>query len=235
MHAHGITPWTPKIRKPFCWLRADRGISLVSGALAAWSDIGGSGRDFAQGTPLNRLGYSTSEAAFNGCPAIVGTGAGWADAIGPWTRAQPTTIYLVGTAGSAASWRTFFDVGTAADEIAGYREAVRADPTNALATYAGSTNVFSASVAAPSIIATVFNGASSAHYVNSVIAGGTSSPGTQGIGTPRIGAGVSGNFPMLSGSYLCEVVVIAGADSTEQRAQMFRYFRGRYRLAVAGL
>lgn len=225
--------WTPRRRgsRLFAWFRADASnILLTSGAVERWYDRSGNGRDLAQSTPANRLGWSASESAFNNRAAVLGTGSGWLDAIAAWTLTQPFTVYVVGQSGSFADWRTILD-----HNGSGARSAVRVETSNLLATYAGVANVTSANVANASIFATIFNGASSAHYVNSVTASGTSSPGTDGLGTPRVGAGPGGIYPLQSTSRVCELIVLTGADSSDERAQMLRYLRGWYALPITGL
>jgi len=232
MHSHGITPWTPNIRKPLAWLRAEQGVSLVSGAVAAWGDQSGNGRHFSQGSAPNRFGYSASDAAYNGSPVLLGTGSSYLDAIASWAIAQPFTVYLVGESGNSADWKTIID-----DTGASPRSVVRADPTEMASMYAGAANITSATLFnTPSIVCAVFNGASSALYVRSTTAAVTGNPGTQGIGTPRIGYAAPGpSYPIAADGKLATAVWFAGADSTAQRAQMFRFLRGRYHLAIAGL
>lgn len=221
--------WTPAQRALYAWFRSDLGVSIVGSGVATWADQSGNARDVTQGTDPNRPGWSASDALFNGLPALTWAGAQWLDGAA-WNIAQPFTVYVVGQAGTFADWKTFLD-----HNGAGARSIVRADPTHAFATHAGTANVLSANVSGPSLMAAVFNGASSAHYVNSLTAGGTSSPGTNGLGTPRIGAWTAGVYPLQSTSRLCEIVVASGADSAAQREQMFRYLNRRYAIAVAGL
>lgn len=228
--AAAVPGWTPKCfgSDLAAWLRADR-VSLISGAVSSWSDLSKNARNFTQGTPANRLGFSASDAAYNNRPVVLGTGSGWLDASGAWTLTQPFTVLIVGQSGSYADWRTFFDC------TAGARTCVRAEPANLLATYAGTGNVTSASVASPSIFAAIFNGASSAHYVSSTTASGTSSPGTDGIGTPRIGAGPGGIYLLQATSKIAEIIVVKRALTLADIKRWQRYARGRYGIAVSGL
>lgn len=221
--------WTPAQRALYAWFRSDLGVSIVGSGVATWADQSGNARDVTQGTDPNRPGWSASDALFAGLPALTWAGAQWLDGAA-WNIAQPFTVYVVGQSGSLADWRTILD-----HNGSGARSAVRVEPSNLLATYAGVANVTSANVANASIFATIFNGASSAHYVNSVTASGTSSPGTDGLGTPRVGAGPGGIYTLKSTSRICEIVVASGADSAAQREQMFRYLNRRYAIAVAGL
>lgn len=221
--------WTPAQRSTYAWFRSDLGITITGSGVAAWADQSGNGRHVTQGTDPNRPGYSASDVLFNGRPALTWAGAQWLDGA-TWTLTQPWTTYVVWQAGTFADWKTAID-----HNGAGGRAIVRADPTHAFATFAGTANVLSASVAGPSITAAVFNGASSAHYVNSLTAGGLSNPGTGGLGTPRFGAGPGGVYPLQSTSRLCEIVIVSGADSVAQIEQMFRYFKRLYGIAVTGL
>jgi hypothetical protein len=104
-----------------------------------------------------------------------------------------------------------------------------------LATYAGATNITSASIVSPSIIAAIFDGASSAHYVSSVTPGGLSSPGPDGFNTPLIGAGPGGIYPLQSVSKLAEIAIVKRALTLADIKRFQRYARGRYGLPVTGL
>jgi hypothetical protein len=225
--------WTPRRRGAdlYAWLRADLGVTLASGAVAAWADQSGNGRNFAQGTPSLRLGHSASDAAFNNLPVVIGSTTGELPAVGAWTRAQPLTLYAVTTSGNSGDWKTVVDA------TAGDRAVLRADPTEQGSIFAGSANVTGTTLLnSPSIVCAVFNGASSALYIRSTTAAATGNPGTQGIGTPIIGRAAPGPaYYLPTDGKIAELVWIAGADSAAQRAQMFRYFSRRYALAVTGL
>lgn len=232
MHSAAISAvgWNPRRwgTDVHAWLRADAGnIVIASGGVERWIDRGRGARDFTQATPANRLGWSASDAAFGGRPVVLGTGSGWLDGPGSWSQAF--AVFGVVAIGSLANWRTIFD------HSAGARAAVRAELSNLLATYAGTINVTSVSVAGPSSFAAIFNGSSSAHYVNSVTAGGLSSPGPDGVGTPRIGAGPGGVYPLHSTSKVAEIVILKRTPSAADIARWFRYTRGWYRLPVTGL
>jgi hypothetical protein len=104
-----------------------------------------------------------------------------------------------------------------------------------LASYAGTANITSGSVASASSFAVVLNGASSVHYLNSISSSGAGNPGTVGIGTPMIGAGPAGIYPMQSSSKLAELVVVNRVLTATEIRQWFTYTRARYGLAVTGL
>ena len=225
----GAPLWTPSQLAPTAWLRADMGVTLVTSAVAAWADQSGNAKNFSQGTAPNRMSFTASDAAFGNQPVIVGTGSGWLDATSAWNLSQPSTVLIVGTSGTFFDWRTFFDCS------AGWRSAVRADPSNVLASYAGTANITSSSVASPSSFAVVLNGASSVHYLNNVSSSGAGDPGTVGIGTPTIGAGPAGIYPTQSVSKIAELVVVNRALTATEIRQWFTYTRARYGLAVTGL
>ena len=224
--------WTPKRRgaELIAWLRADLGVTLSSG-VAAWADQSGNGRNFAQGTPSLRLGHSASDPAFGGRAVVIGSATGELPAVGAWTRVQPITLYAVCTSGNSGDWKTIVDA------TAGDRAVLRADPSEQGSIFAGSGNVTGTTLLnSPSIVCAVFNGASSALYIRSTTAAASGNPGTQGIGTPIIGRAAPGPaYYLAADGKIAELVWIAGADNAAQRAQMFRYLRGRYGLAVTGL
>lgn len=221
--------WLPSQLAPTAWLRADMGVTLATSAVAAWADQSGNAKNFSQGTAPNRMSFTASDAAFGSQPVVVGTGSGWLDATSAWNLSQPSTVLIVGTSGVFANWTTFFDCS------AGARTAVRADPSNVLAVYAGTANVTSGSVASPSSFAAVINGASSVHYLNSVSSSGAGDPGSVGIGTPMIGAGPAAVFPMQSVSKIAELVVVNRVLTAAELRRWFTYTRARYGLAVTGL
>lgn len=64
--------WTPRRIGPDLklWLRADLGITLVSGAVSVWADQSGNGHNFTQTTAANRFTYEP--AGFNGKASCFG-------------------------------------------------------------------------------------------------------------------------------------------------------------------
>jgi hypothetical protein len=58
---------------------------------------------------------------------------------------------------------------------------------------------------------------------------------SMGIGTPMIGAGPAGIYPMQSSSKLAELVVVNRVLTATEIRQWFTYTRARYGLAVTGL
>jgi hypothetical protein len=65
----GWGPWRPT-RIPGCvlWLRADLGVTLVSGKVSAWADQSGMGNHFTQATGADQMAYVAP--AYNGHPAL---------------------------------------------------------------------------------------------------------------------------------------------------------------------
>lgn len=228
--------WTPARRGAalIAWLDADPAyVTLATGSVAAWLDRGGGGKNFAQGSAPNRFGYSASDAAYGGRPVLLGTGSSYLDAAGAWSLSQPTTLYAVCETGNSADWKTIVD-----DIGVSPRTVLRADPTEMASMYAGSANITSATLFnTPSIVCAVFNGASSALYVRSTTAAVTGNPGTQDIGTPRIGYAAQGTtpYPIAADGKIAELIWISGADDATKRAQMMTYLKSRYGLAVTGL
>jgi hypothetical protein len=54
------------------WLKADAGVTLVGGAVDAWADQSGNGRDFSAPAPTNRPAYSGT---LNGLPVLTFDGS----------------------------------------------------------------------------------------------------------------------------------------------------------------
>lgn len=58
-----------------CWLRADRGVTLTSGAVSTWADQSGNGHDFTQSTSSDRPTVSYADSNFNDKDALAFDGA----------------------------------------------------------------------------------------------------------------------------------------------------------------
>lgn len=227
--------WTPAQRgaELIAWLDADPAyVTLVTGSVAAWLDRGGGARNFSQGTAPSRLGYTASDASYNGRGVLTGTGSGYLDADAAWSIAQPVTVYLVGESGTNADWKTFID-----DKVGAPRVVVRADPTEQGSIYAGAANVTGTTLAnAPSIMCAVFDGASSVFYIRSTTAAASGNPGSQGIGQPRIGLAAPGpGYVAPVGWKLAELIFVSGADDATERAQVLCYLSDKFGLSVTGL
>ncbi len=227
-----LPQWTPAQRALYAWFRMDpEYVSLVSGDVAALTDLSGNARDLAQTTAPSRLDYSASDAGFNNRPVLVGTGAGSLVRSGSaWSLVQPFTVYVVWRSGATGDFRT------ALDHVTNPRALVRAEPAGLAQTYAnGSILTSTESVTSPSIVCAVFNGASSAVYVNSLTASASGNAGTAGITDPIVGGGFSSAFFLPATGAIAEIPIASGADSAAQREQMMRYLSRRYNIAVVGL
>lgn len=223
--------WTPLARgsELAAWLNATA-VTLNGSNVSAMRDLSPNGRNFSQGVAANQPTLVASDSAYNGRPVLTTDGDDWLDAIAAWNLVQPVTIYVVGQIGNSADYKTFVDAG------AGSRLIVRGTAGEGLSMFGGSANIEpGASIAGPSIVCAVFNGASSAGYVSNVTASITGNPGTGGLGTPRICAAPVGVYPMPSDGKLAEVIYTSVADSAAQRAQMFGFLSRRYGIAVTGL
>lgn len=62
--------WTPKALRPYAWYRADIGISLVVGKVAAWADQSGNGYHLSQASDPLRPAYDTTVASRGNRPAV---------------------------------------------------------------------------------------------------------------------------------------------------------------------
>lgn len=232
----GGSLWTPKRRgaQLAAWHRADKKL-LNAGLVERLYDLSGNGRDMAQSTAAQRFAWTASDSEFNNAPVCTFDGNDWLDAIAAWNLSQPLTVYWVGKVGNVPSVPSG-EYGTPLDAVAGARIIVRANAAELLSFYGGSANVEpGASVAGPSIVCVVFNGASSSGYVNNVTASVSGNPGSGGLGTPRYGATPTGTYPLPTGSKFREAVFVTNADNDAQRRQMFRYLRRSSGVAITGL
>lgn len=57
---HAVNSWSPLSIAPALWLRADMGVTLNAGNVAAWADQSGNGRHFVQATAGEQPLYSAS-------------------------------------------------------------------------------------------------------------------------------------------------------------------------------
>lgn len=60
---HAVNSWSPLALSPALWLRADRGVTLNSGNVAAWADQSGNARHFVQATAGEQPLYSETGGA----------------------------------------------------------------------------------------------------------------------------------------------------------------------------
>lgn len=96
MHSAVVSsaPWTPLRYRPYAWWRADRGVSLITGSVAAWGDQSGKGAHLVQGTPGLRPTFIASGSR-KGQPCIETTSAGQMLTAASITLPREIAIWIV--------------------------------------------------------------------------------------------------------------------------------------------
>lgn len=162
------------------WYRSDLGVSTTV-AVATWSNglLLGTGKDFTQATSGVRFIYNATDAAYGNRPTLGTVGTTEWMATGTWGTAltQPFLIWIVGE-----TWNNKTDARVILDGIgASNRAEIYGDVTTGfLKIGAGATLATSTDIGGtPHIIGALFNGSSSAIYLDSPTATVTGNAGTQ--------------------------------------------------------
>lgn len=210
------------------WIYGDAGITHASNLVSLWADQSQqtyANRDYTAAGSF-RPTYIAADAEFNNRGTTLWNGSGnWMGNAGAWGTlpTQPYTIYIVGKSMGATG--VFFASGGA-----GNRSDVDVSASNVHA-YAGSNLTTSTPVTAPCVICVVFNGATSAIYVNgsltAVLAGDV---GAHTISQTYLGGNFGGGN-LLTGK-IASVVITRGADTPRQRAEMVKYLGTYYGITV---
>lgn len=209
------------------WLRSDKGITLATG-VSAWNDQSGNGNNSTQATGSQQPTYITSDGAANGKPTLSWSGAASQVLVGNYTGspAQPYTIIVVGQTSASAQQATF-TTATGALQMLGN--------AGVWAYYDGT--VVSSAVASTSlsVVAGVFNGASSALYVNnSQTAAANGNPGSTVMGTNYyVGAALSSGASNPLTGKIAEIIVYTVGLTTAQLKVIFQYLGARYKIATS--
>lgn len=205
------------------WLRADRGITLVSGNISEWDDQSGKGdsnRNAAQASGPARPAFVASDATYGGSPLVSGTVNQFLST-GTWASAipQPFTLFAVGQCDNSLCFALQGATDEASfDASSGWR---------ALANGTGIT--VAATTTNPAVLIGVFNGASSSLRVSratkSTGSVGTSSVDIMGLlGAPS--GGGTGN------AKLAEIALISRALSDADAALLNAYASTRYGITI---
>lgn len=223
--------WTPKrLSGLVLWLRADVGVTTVSGLVSAWADQSGTAdanKNMSQATSTKRPVFNASDAAYNNQATLsfISASATYL-ASGTWSSSltQAYTIFVVGQDsngtnqewldGSAASARLLWLGGTGYDAIG----------TLQLTGGSGS--------ASPKLIGATYNGASSKLYVGARTPVATGSVGTGNIADVVLGiyGGDLLSNP-LSGK-IAEVIAVTGSMSSADVNSLANYVTHRYGISV---
>jgi hypothetical protein len=207
------------------WLDSGHGITATT-TVSSWADTqSGSGITFTQASGTNRPTFNTTDSGYAGRPSLSFSGNQWLDS-GTVAIAQPDTWVIVGKETVAGG--SILDAASGARQLTGSQAG-----TNFFNIYAGGTGLISAvTIATPSVMASIFNGASSAGYVNnSQSAVLTGNPGSNGMTEVEIGAnaGTSGFFTGSVAAILNYSTVL----SATQMKLVFAYLGSRFGIAVS--
>jgi hypothetical protein len=237
----GNTPTT--IPNLGLWLKADAGVTLVSGAVDAWADQSGNGRNFSAPAPTNRPAYSGT---LNGLPVLTFDGStdylqGNAASLNiAQNSAGLTIIAVVKNATAVASRFVSISTGALANaarvtmgrtvtqwELAGRR--LDGDSLQALSGGTANTNpvIQSAMFRYSAGTAGVF--VNSASQVDSVFqtAGNTSNTASL-----RFVIGSAIDFATFLNGDIAEVIIYQRAISVEERNSVERYLSVKWGIAI---
>lgn len=227
----GPPPFVPtQLADLLMWQRADLGITIETG-VSSWLDQSGNGNNLSQANTLYQPGFNASDATYNNHPVLLFTQTGETqlsiNPISPSTAAN-VTVFFVGETDHSV-YQFFFEF-VGANVIAFYYNgdnnfyALAAAGEFPATTSAGST---------PSVFGTLFNGASSAIYLNAKTPLATGNPGTA-IGQTQgwlSGAGLAPNGSGFNGK-MAEFIFYNRALATSEINQVLAYIGTRYNIAI---
>jgi hypothetical protein len=201
------------------WLRADQAVSPTNGAkFSSIVDLVNGNATYTQSTSANQFVWNASDASFGGKPSMTSTAASYFLTTATLS-AQPMTVYgavktttttttqiLVGNNGDS------FEVGAwSAGSLYEYSPVVSGG-TNTTATHA---------------VAFVFNGASSAIYIDSSASPVVTGTVTGSPGSLEFSLGYNGGVDGWIGN-IAEAMVYSTADSSATVSTVFQYLGARY-------
>lgn len=214
------------------WQRADLGITIETG-VSSWLDQSGNGNNLSQANTLYQPGFNASDATYNNHPVLLFTQTGETqlsiNPISPSTAAN-VTVFFVGETDHSV-YQFFFEfVGAGA--IAFYYNG----DNNFYALGGGGASEFPANTSAgstPSVFGTLFNGASSAIYLNAKTPLATGNAGTA-IGQTQgwlSGTDLAPNGSGFNGK-MAEFIFYNRALTTSEINQVLAYIGARYNIAI---
>lgn len=217
----------PDVENCVLWLRADLGITLVSGAVSQWDDQSGQSHNATQSTAGLRPTQSLADASYNGGATLAfPTDKGMS--ISGFAGPEDGTLFIVGNGDGAASNRTFIDAVSPAMYLfratSGTAVQFTRDGTsllNATASTTGSPHVYVIDVEA----------STSRIYQDSVTALATGDPGAGAADEITIGFDGSG-ANWLSGK-IAEIIFYEGPSLAQKdRTRVMRYLGSRYGIRI---
>jgi len=225
------------------WLKADAGVTLVSGAVDAWADQSGNARDFTAPAAGNRPAYSGT---LNGLPVLTFDGTtdylnGNAQALTLCNALTGITIIAVVDYGATAIQRVIgisatssssagrVSMGTSATE---YDLGARRLDADSFTTISGGSPVLVPVIQSSTVRFSLGTGmirVNGASVVDtSLTTAGTSQAGDSLRAVIGVGTVLSG---FLNGS-LAEVIVYQRALSTAERASVERYLSVKWGISI---
>lgn len=227
-----FSPGDGTITGLLAWYRADLGVTLNGSTVSAWADQSGTGdanKDATQATPANQPTFVASHANFNSRAVLSFDGtsdylktAAWAA-----TASQPNTVYSVSRLTAAASI-FIYDGFAAAARHAIFANAV----TGNLTAFGGSSlNSTVSNTGVTRACCALFNGASSAFYVDTyTVASVSGNAGSASLTGLTIGAS-NANASFWNG-HIGELIVFAGSHSLATRQTLMTYLSGLWGTAA---
>ena len=202
-------------------------LALADGdPVAAWGDRGGL-YAAAQASAAKQPIFRAADAEFNGAPVLDFTTASSCIVTAGWAAdAQPNTIVLVAAAPTPTGNKWIVDGIDASN-----RNGVLIAPDRKIAMFAGSTVAAGASQLdqAPHLVCAVFNGNSSAAYIDDTGYNTVITPGAQGLAGLTIGARYSSNIDGFMGR-IAFIGVLSGALTPQQLTDLNAWTAERYGL-----
>lgn len=206
----------PAVLGSAAWYRAGIGqTDAGSGALSAWADQSGNGRNLLQGTGANRPAIQADGSVlFDGIDDYMQTAA--------FVQGQPFTVYLVFSMNTAGTG-VIFDrlTGSPATSALVYNNS--ATSLEMFCTASGPQSAIVTNT--PLVLTAAFNGASSLLQSNSGTAG-TGDPGPTGLDGLTLGA--RNDLAVFGAIRVWEMIIRNGADSEATRLQFQQYLKNRY-------
>lgn len=229
----------PIIPNLYLWFRADQGITLGTGSLVSgWADqsgFGDSNHNLLQASSGLQPSLNVSDSSFNNQNTISFTASGpyprngkvlvtntWASSL-----AQPDTVYAVGSCtGENVYYQDFFD------SIYPNRQQLEFNSGfwSVSAGGAGATQS-SNTTTSPAIFCCIYDGASSALYINAIST--TAVTGNLGGDMNGFTIGAFQDSSLGLNGKVAEIVAYSGHHDTTKRAQVMNYLSARYGIAVS--
>ncbi len=228
----GVQAWSPKALSPFAWYRANLGVSLVVGKVAAWADQSGNGYHLSQASDSLRPTYVTSGAR-KGQPCIETTSAGQLLTSASVTLPRELALWVVTGTIATPEFALTHLVGTHQSHYL-YLDGVAAfnvtDPSGWLY-FARYSSWASGNIANRSLLG-VYDGTNIDVFSNNVnengISAGAPIPTSNQSGTLGLFCSPDGVHPSVMQIYEAAIFPAAQLSSATARARLQDYTVARY-------